>query len=371
MIIQNRSNVHQKNQRKARIFAFYLPQFHPIPENNEWWGQGFTEWTNVAKAKPLFKSHYQPRVPSTLSFYDLRLAETREAQAELAKNHGVEGFVYWHYWFAGKRLLERPFNEVLSAKKPNFPFCLAWANESWTGIWHGNPGKILIEQTYPGVTDYEQHFYALLEAFSDERYLKIEGKSIFYIYKPFDIPDVKVFIEKWNELAKRNNISEFYFIARVNSEEEIRKSFELGYNAVQTNWLGFAMNKISYSKHFAIRALRKLTNNRYSLDVWDYGKLGPFLTHKIDQKTHHHPTILTGWDNSPRSGTNGRILVNYTPDEFEKHLQRILEISKKKNPENNIIFLRSWNEWAEGNYIEPDLKFGHQFLEKLKQNVMS
>ena len=143
---------------KARAIAFYLPQFHPVPENNEWWGKGFTEWTNVVKARPLFKGHYQPHLPADLGFYDLRLPEVREAQARLAKEHGIEGFCYWHYWFGnGKRILERPFNEVLLSNKPNFPFCLGWANESWTGIWHGNPGKVLVEQQYPGKQDYIEH----------------------------------------------------------------------------------------------------------------------------------------------------------------------------------------------------------------------
>jgi len=151
----------------ARLIAFYLPQFHPIPENDNWWGKGFTEWTNVAKARPLFRKHYQPHVPADLGFYDLRLPEVRAAQAVMARSVGIEGFCYWHYWFAGKRLLERPFNEVLKSGEPDFPFCLGWANQTWTGIWHGAPNRILIEQTYPGRADYEKHFHALLEAFHD------------------------------------------------------------------------------------------------------------------------------------------------------------------------------------------------------------
>ena len=145
--------------RQARVIAFYLPQFHPIPENDEWWGPGFTEWRNVAKARPLFRGHYQPRIPADLGFYDLRVPETRWTQAELAKSHGIEGFCYWHYWFAGRRILERPFNEVLQLKEPDFPFSLGWANQTWTGIWHGLNDKILIEQTYPGHHDYIAHFH--------------------------------------------------------------------------------------------------------------------------------------------------------------------------------------------------------------------
>ena len=167
---------------KPRLIAFYLPQFHPIPENDEWWGRGFTEWTNVAKAVPLFRGHYQPHFPADLGFYDLRVPEVREAQAAMAKAYGIEGFCYYHYWFGhGRRLLERPFNEVLSSGKPDFPFCLCWANDTWTGIWHGAPNKVLIEQRYPGVEDYKAHFYALLDAFRDPRYMTVDGKKIFII----------------------------------------------------------------------------------------------------------------------------------------------------------------------------------------------
>src|SRR6266498_1716919 len=163
------------SENEIRLIAFYLPQYHPIPENDEWWGKGFTEWTNVAKARSLYRGHRQPNLPADLGFYDLRLAESRFAQAELAQKYGIEAFCYWHYYFGnGKRLLERPFQEVLSSKKPDFPFCLAWANQTWTGIWHGSPNKILIEQIYPGLEDFKQHFYQVLPAFTDDRYLRID-----------------------------------------------------------------------------------------------------------------------------------------------------------------------------------------------------
>ena len=169
---------------KARVIAFYLPQFHPIPENDEWWGKGFTEWTNTAKAKPLFPGHYQPHVPADLGFYDLRVPETRIAQAEMAKEYGIEGFCYYHYWFAGKRLLERPFDEVLNSGMPDFPFCLCWANQTWTGIWHGSPDRVLIEQTYPGPEDEEVILIICCKAFHDQRYIKVDGKPMFLVYCP-------------------------------------------------------------------------------------------------------------------------------------------------------------------------------------------
>ena len=165
----------------ARLIAFHLPQFHPIPENDEWWGKGFTEWTNTGKAKPLFPGHDQPKVPTDLGYYDLRLPEARKAQADLARKYGVEGFCYYHYWFGGKRLLERPVNEIIASGEPDFPFCLCWANESWTGIWHGAPRRMLMEQTYPGEADHRAHFEYLLTAFRDKRYITVDGRPRFVI----------------------------------------------------------------------------------------------------------------------------------------------------------------------------------------------
>ncbi len=196
-----------------RAIAYYLPQYYPIPENNNWWGKGFTEWTNVTKAKPLFKGHYQPILPSALGFYDLRVPEVREEQAALAKEFGISGFCYWHYWFGdGKTILERVFNEVLTSGKPDFPFCLGWANESWTGIWYGSPKKTLIQQYYPGKKDYEAHFNLLLEAFHDKRYIKVNGKPFFLVYRPNDIPDLEVFVDIFQNLAIKNGLPGIHLV---------------------------------------------------------------------------------------------------------------------------------------------------------------
>ena len=199
---------------KARVIAFYLPQFHPIPENDKWWGKGFTEWTNVAKAKPLFRGHYQPRIPADLGFYDLRVPEVREQQAQLAREAGIEGFCYWHYWFGnGKQLLERPFNEVLVSGKPDFPFCLGWANHSWTtGTWtRGGDAQMIAEQTYPGKNDYLSHFQYALRAFQDERYITVDGKPLFVIFDPYALP--QDFIPYWRELAEQAGLKGIHFVA--------------------------------------------------------------------------------------------------------------------------------------------------------------
>ena len=208
---------------KARVIAFYLPQFHPIKENDEWWGKGFTEWTNVGKAKPLFKGHYQPRVPADLGYYDLRMPEVREAQADMAREAGIEGFMYWHYWFGnGKQILERPFNEVLSSGKPDFPFCLGWANHSWTRrTWNSDAQKHknldLMIQEYPGDEDIVQHFDNVLPAFKDKRYIAVDGKPMFLIYDPEALPDAKHFINIWQNLAKKNGLSGIHFVGLQNA----------------------------------------------------------------------------------------------------------------------------------------------------------
>src|SRR6267378_379298 len=183
------------------VIAFYLPQFHPIPENDEWWGPGFSEWTNAARARPLFRGHMQPHLPADLGFYDLRLADTREAQAGLARRYGIEAFCYWHYWFGGRRILERPFDEMLSSRAPDFPFCLGWANQTWSGVWHGAADRILIEQTYPGFDDHARHFDWLAQAFRDRRYMTVAGKPLFLVFKPLLIPDIEQVVAFWRERA--------------------------------------------------------------------------------------------------------------------------------------------------------------------------
>jgi len=357
-----------KKNKNARIIAFYLPQFHPIPENDLWWGKGFTEWTNVRKAKPLFKGHYQPRVPADLGYYDLRSPETREAQVEMAKYAGVEGFCYWHYWFAGKRLLERPFNEVLKNKMPDFPFCLAWANETWSGIWHGAPKKILIEQTYPGIEDYTNHFYSVLDALKDKRYIKIDGKPLFYIYRPLNIPDSQQFIKCWQELAKKNGLKGIHFVGTSYGVKQANDILNLGFDAVNTNWQKSIMLKGHMFKTFWNKLSERFFESSLKLDVWNYNEFAQRLSKEIDSQPNYYPTILSGWDNSPRSGSKGQIFINYSPEIFDVHIKSIYNKIKNKPFENNIVFLRSWNEWAEGNYVEPDMKYGWKFLDVLRGN---
>jgi len=353
--------------QNSKLLAYYLPQFHPIPENDLWWGKGYTEWTNVAKAKPLFRNHYQPRIPADLGFYDLRLSQTREQQAEMAREAGVYGFCYWHYYFGGgKRLLELPFNEVLASEKLDFPFCLAWANHSWENKTWSKDGKnkMLIEQKYGGMEDYKLHFEMLKQAFCDKRYIKIDGKPLFSIFSVNNW-NVAEFLEIWNKLINESKIAEkFYFVARIDGEPATDKVLSLGFDAVTLE----PASRYSRFNHESI--FQKILNriSRYFMQkptIVEYSKIISKLSNEnFDIKENVIPFILPNWDHSPRSGIHSFVLHNSTPELFRKHLQNVFEIVKRK--ENKLIFLKSWNEWAEGNYMEPDLKFGNGYLEALR-----
>ena len=363
-------------KKRAQILALYLPQYHPVKENDIWWGKGFTEWTNVGKAKKYFKNHYQPRVPADLGYYDLRIPEIRKAQAKMARDNGIEGFIYWHYWFGnGKRILEKPFNDILNDHSYNFPFALAWANESWKGFPHGvNDNKILISQSYPSLEDHTKHFYELLPAFRDQRYIKINGKPLFMIYKPNDLPNTSTYIKLWNKLAKDNGLPGIYFIAHHTTkkeffEESYEETFERiigkGFNAVNFMRLkGFIENRNSIIKTiFSIR--RSLKKGPF---VYSYKKAYPFFYNTIDKNPKVIPTIICGWDNTPRYN-RGLVLKDFTPQAFKKHVEITLNSVKNKPFNKRLIILKSWNEWAEGNYIEPDLKWGKAFLKILKRSL--
>lgn len=359
-------------KKKARVIAFYLPQYHPIPENDQWWGKGFTEWTNVGKAKSLFKGHYQPRVPGDLGYYDLRVPETRKAQADMAREYGVEGFCYWHYWFGnGKRLIERPFNEVLDSNEPDFPFCLAWANETWKGFDHGLKNRnVLIEQLYPGIEDYSAHFYEVLPAFKDKRYITVDGKPLFMIYKPLATPEVKVFIDTWRRLALQNGLEGIFFVGQKNHlENNLDKFREIGVDAINTIRLNnYIINHRSISQKILAKLRKVITGVPLAYPYEIMSKF--FVVPEEDAQEDVFPSIVPSWDHTPRSGREGMVMINSTPDLFEKHVKQTVDIVKHKEQEHKLIFIKSWNEWAEGNYMEPDLRWGRKYLESLKRQIL-
>lgn len=360
---------------KARLIPFYLPQYHPIPENDKSWGKGFTEWTNVTKAKPLFRGHYQPNLPSELGFYDLRVPEVRIAQAELAREHGIEGFCYWHYWLGnGRRLLERPFQEVLESGQPNFPFCLAWANHTWSGIWDGCPDRILVQQTYPGKEDYKAHFEAVLAAFRDERYLTVNGKPIFVVFRPNELPDPVEFTDYWRELAIKAGLPGLYLVGISYGFDWDPKRW--GFDAYTSNPPRDMADRIP--KWIIERVFRKLTKKDFkellrniaSIPVtYDYREIVRFGIPKVLPSPYFLPTVVPNWDNTPRSGVNGIVFKGSTPELFGQHLQSAIQCVQKCDADKRIVFIKSWNEWAEGNYLEPDRQFGKAYLEAVKAEI--
>ena len=381
---------------KARVIAYYLPQFHPVPENDKYWGKGFTEWTNVASAKPLFRGHYQPRIPSDLGFYDLRLPQVREEQAQMAREAGIEGFCYWHYWFGGgKMLLEKPFEEVLSTGKPDFPFCFCWANHTWsTKGWRKDAEvKVIAEQTYPGDEDYISHFNYCLPAFKDRRYITVDGKPLFCIFDPYRFKDVKHFIEVWRNLAVNNGLRGIYFVALSNSTSTMRRDIEgnisrvlpdlnssadvyndlmaLGFDGINS-WGKSRAEMLSKGSFlhvlniFLHRHIKFLPSYKYN-----YPKVLSKKNYYApeDSWDNVYPTIIPGWDRSPRVGKAEGIYINATPDNFQKHVEDAVEIVDKRAFEHKLIFLRAWNEWGEGNYVEPDRKYGHGFLDAIRKAI--
>ncbi len=387
--------VHGLVMPKARLIAFYLPQFHPIAENDKWWGKGFTEWTNVAAAKPLFGGHCQPRLPADLGFYDLRVPEVRAQQAELARAAGIEGFCYWHYWFAGKRLLERPFNEVLRSGQPDFPFCLGWANQTWTGIWHGAASRILIEQTYPGQRDHESHFYCLLDAFHDPRYIRVRNKPLFLLYRPMELPKPREFIECWQALAVKNGLPGIHFVAHSMSSSRYdhrANGFDAGviagvFRVSNVNswqralkWAKARAGKSAleqslvrpkaFARALFLKAMKHAARFRKGPQVLDYSEAMLHFLDDVPAEHDFYPCIVPNWDNSPRSARNAVVLDGSTPALFRAHLREALDRVAARHFEDRIVFVKSWNEWAEGNYLEPDQRFGHQYLDVVRTEVI-
>jgi len=349
------------------VIANYLPQFHPIPENDRFWGRGFTEWTNVAKAKPLFPGHYQPHVPSDLGFYDLRVPEVRQQQAELAAGAGIEAFCYWHYWFGGGlRLLDRPLREIVQSGEPDFSFCVGWANESWSGVWHGAADRTLVEQTYPGRKDEIDHFHYLLPMLHDRRYLRLDGRPLILVLRASQIPEVRRFTDHWRELAVQNGLPGLHFVAYEKDDWPARQH---GFDAA--TWAHQSTMKWVY-RNDHLRAAERAALG-LPIHVYDYEEAIPWMhgpkfpDYPVDDI--HYPSIVCGWDNSPRCGVMATILDGYHPELFRRHVRHVLRRVVHKPPQHRIIFAKSWNEWAEGNYLEPEVRYGRAFLNVLREEI--
>ncbi|MGE8514297.1 MAG: glycoside hydrolase family 99-like domain-containing protein [Chryseobacterium culicis] len=360
---------------KIRPIAIHLPQFHPFQENDEWWGKGFTEWTNVTKAKPLFENHYQPHLPSDLGFYDLRLEEARVAQELLAKQYGIYGFCYYHYWFNGKRLMNEPIDRKLKNPKEDLPFMFCWANENWTRRWDGNDQEVLIEQKY-SVQDDEDHIDFLLPIFMDQRYIRVNNKPIIVIYKPNILPNVQDTIKCWREKAKAVGL-ELYICHMVFSYQKGWDELVEGFDAA-IDFEPFGIRRKSVfqeireknknNKKGLVNRLKNVftdTENRYN--TIPYKWMGESLTQQKHFDFKLYPSLVPGWDNTSRRGTNPTlILEDSTPEHFGDWLSKIKSDFTPYSEDENFIFINAWNEWAEGNHLEPDQKFGTQYLESVK-----
>lgn len=359
-----------------RLIAINLPQFHPFKENDEWWGKGFTEWTNVTKAKPRFKGHYQPHLPADTGFYDLRLPEAREMQAEMARKYGIYGFCYYHYWFNGKQLMERPVNEIIMSGKPDFPFMLCWANENWTRAWDGGEKEILIEQHYSKEDDIAHMEYLCKNIFSDPRYIRIDNRPFFAVYKPELFPNIKETIKTWRMEAEKHGIQ--LYLGFMRADKTPRKKFlDIGFDISidfqpifpkKEKWW-FDLNAwIDGLRH---RLLKKADSIRPVL--YSYEKYISEYCKKFDNsEIKQFPCITPNWDNSPRRPKKSFLAFkDSSPILYGKWLKFILDNFTPYSTEENFIFINAWNEWAEGNHLEPDQKWGLSYLEETIRYIQS
>lgn len=356
---------------KIRAITFYLPQYHPTPENDEWWGKGFTEWTNVTKAKPRFPGHYQPHLPADLGFYDLRLPEARDNQAALAKEYGIHGFCYYHYWFNGRRILERPFNEVLASGKPDLPFCLCWANENWTRTWDGGEHHILLQQNY-GPEDDLAHIKSLFPAFKDSRYIRIDGKPLFLVYRTRLLPDPKRTAQIWREAALKEGIGEIY-LARVESHDDESSPESIGFDASvefapNGRYPGIIPFNTGIYKFLAkLKLFPKALTDRY---LYDYNEIVKAMLKRSEPAFKRFRCVTPNWDNSARREKGGLTYINSTPEKYGYWLNQVIaETDKKFVGDEKIVFINAWNEWAEGNHLEPDRRWGHAYLEQTAKQL--
>jgi lipopolysaccharide biosynthesis protein len=355
-----------------RLIAIYLPQFHPIPENDAWWGRGFTEWRNVVAAKPLFPGHYQPQLPADLGFYDLRLPETREAQAALARRYGIHGFCYYHYWFNGRRILERPFNEVLASGRPDFPFCLAWANENWTRRWDGQDQDVLLQQVYTPEDDIA-HIRSLVTAFQDPRYIRVDGKPLFLVYRVTSLPDPAATARRWREEAARRGLPGLYLCTMTSLPSLHFDPASIGFDAAVDFQPDWGCLPIGERMPWWRRITPAQRREFFTFDR-NYVRTYPDMVERVmarrEPQYTFFPGVTPGWDNSARRKTDANIFKHSRPEDYGRWLRHAVEVSTRRySGDDRLVFINAWNEWAEGNHLEPDQRWGHAYLEQTLASI--
>jgi lipopolysaccharide biosynthesis protein len=347
------ANEKAPKRKNTSLIAFYLPQFHPIPQNDKWWGKGFTEWTNVTKASALFEGHYQPHLPTDFGFYDLRVQETRRDQIRTAKEYGIDGFCYHYYWFSGTRVLNQPIDDMLSDSESDMPFCLCWANENWTRRWDGHEKEILLKQSYKP-DDGINFIKDITKYLKDPRYIRINGQPFLIVYRPQEIPELEKMVRIWREYCQNIGIGKIHLCAALTfgNDNYEKLDFDSGvefppqYNGART-----INRKLFFYRSFKGKAFL-------------YHDVANYYLNKKYSSGNVFRTVFPSWDNTPRSGIRARIVLNATPKNYEYWLDQTIKATEKEfHGQNRFVFINAWNEWAEGCHLEPDMKYHRQFLE--------
>jgi len=368
-------------EREVKLIATYFTQLHQIPENDMWWGEGFTDWINVKKAKPLFKGHYQPRVPLNRNYYDQSEISILRSQIDLARKYGVFGFCHYHYWFDGKQLLETPTNIMLDNPDLDFPFCLSWANETWSRQWDGLDHDILIQQTHPPtIESWKKHFDYLIRAWKDKRAIKIDGKPVFIIYRPKRIHRLNEMIKYWRELAVKEGLKGLYIIYQAHHDipSKYLVEFDAQFLFQPFNAINYNRAKTKLYKKIIIGLSEKI--RKYLLNIlgisdsnteyhkWSYDDVWELiLKQKVNQNIISYKGSFSDWDNTARYGDRATIADGACPERFEYWFGKLVNNVVKDNNPNKLIFINAWNEWAEGAYLEPDEINQYQYLEAIKR----
>lgn len=350
-------------EEKVKLLAFHLPQFHTFPENDEWWGKGFTEWVNVKKAVPLFEGHNQPRVPQDKYYYDLSKDEDIQRQVDLAIKYGLDGFCFYHYWFDGKLLLEKPVEKFKTLER-KLPYCLCWANEPWTRSWDGNVKDVIMPQYYGGEREWEEHFVYLLPFFQDEYYIKKDNKPMMVLYRTNNIPDCDKMISYWHKRCMDEGFDGIYLVEEMNAFQ--KEAFCANSDAVIEFEPMNALKKRTFIRKSMDLLKSKCHNikNRTKLTICNYDQIWKqILSTKYKNEKQVYLGGFVDWDNTARKGKNGLVFKGASPEKFKKYLRLQIERAKKVNSE--FIFLNAWNEWGEGTYLEPDEKYGTAYLEAI------
>lgn len=354
--------------KQIKVIAFYLPQFHAIPENDKWWGKGFTEWTNVKKARPLWNGHYQPKVPLNNNYYSLTDISTMEKQSKMAKKYGIYGFCYYHYWFGnGKKLLEKPVEKMLENKNVDMPFCFSWANENWSRNWDGGNKEIMVEQDYGGKESWENHLQYLLPFFKDRRYIKINGNPVFIIYKPELISNFEEMVKYWKERIVEYGFSSIIVMSQYpnvfkKENENINLDYKIKFEPMYSN-CHYQDKNIFQRK---ITAIKLGVRRKNGLTVRNYDKQWDYILNKEVRGGNIIPGAFVDWDNTARN-IKGTAFVGASPKKFKGYFSELVSQVNNGEYPTEYIFINAWNEWGEGCYLEPDEKNEYGYLEAIKE----